>query len=374
MSDQARTAAGDRPLGYDRRFGSGWISGVFAVALGALGAGGVLCIRYPALLTLPDARAVYPMEAVRFLIHLLIVGAFGLALLSIALSRRAPLGLTALGLVVAALLLGGSQTDVGSLDGARYLGLDWFLLNVLVLAMLFVPLEQLFARLPQRVLRAGWTTDLAHFAVSHLLVQVTVLLTLMPAAMFFRWAVHPVVQNAIAAQPYVLQFAEILVVADLSEYAIHRLFHTVPLLWRFHAVHHSSEVMDWLAGSRMHLVDVVVTRALAFVPLYVLGFAPPPVYAYLVFVSFHAVFIHANVRFRFGRVAHLIATPQFHHWHHAAEREAVDKNFAVHLPVIDRLLGTYYMPPKRWPEAYGIAGRPVPREYLRQLLYPFTRS
>ncbi|MGH7310361.1 MAG: sterol desaturase family protein [Candidatus Rokuibacteriota bacterium] len=363
----------ERPLGYERRFGRGWISGVGAVALGALGAGAVLCIRYPALLTVPDARALYPLELVRVLIHLVLVGAFGLALLSIGLSRRAPLALTALALVVAAVLLGGSQVEVGSLEGARYLGLDWFLLNVLVLAMLFVPLEQLFARLPQRVLRPGWTTDLAHFAVSHLLVQVTVLLTLMPAAIFFRWAVHPSIQNAVASQPFVLQFIEILIVADLSEYAIHRLFHVVPWLWRFHAVHHSSEVMDWLAGSRMHLVDVVVTRALAFVPLYVLGFSPTPVYAYLVFVSFHAVFIHANVRFRFGRLAHLIATPQFHHWHHAAEPAAVDKNFAVHLPVIDRLLGTYYMPPDRWPGAYGIAGSPVPRHYVPQLLYPFTR-
>jgi len=364
----------ERPPGYARRFGKGWISGVCAVALGALGAGAVLCIRYPALLTVPDARALYPMDAIRFLIHLVLVGAFGLALLSIALSRRAPLGLTALALVIAALLLGGSQVDVGSLEGARYLGLDWFLLNVLVLAMLFVPLEQLFGRLPQRVLRPGWTTDLAHFAVSHLLVQVTVLLTLMPAAIFFRWAAHPAIQNGVASQPYVLQFVEIVLIADLSEYAIHRLFHTVPLLWRFHAVHHSSEVMDWLAGSRMHLVDVVVTRALAFVPLYVVGFSPAPVYAYLVFVSFHAVFIHANVRFRFGRLAHVIATPQFHHWHHGAAPEAVDKNFAVHLPVIDRLLGTYYMPPGRWPRAYGIAGSPVPPHYARQLLYPFTRG
>jgi len=363
----------DRPLGYERRFGSGWISGVCAVALGALGTGAVLCIRYPALLTVPDARALYPLELVRFVIHLVLVGAFGLAALSMALSRRAPLGVTALALVVAALLLGGSQVDVGSLDGARYLGLDWFLLNLLVFGMLFVPLEQLFARRPQRILRPGWPTDLAHFAVSHLLVQVTVLITLVPAAIFFRWAVHPAFQTAVAAQPLALQFVEIVVIADLSEYAIHRLFHAVPLLWRFHAVHHSSEVMDWLAGSRMHLVDVVVTRALAFVPLYVLGFSPAPVYAYLVFVSFHAVLIHANVRFRFERLAHVLATPRFHHWHHAADPAAVDRNFAVHLPVIDRLLGTYYMPPERWPEAYGIPGNPVPRDYARQLLYPFRR-
>jgi sterol desaturase/sphingolipid hydroxylase (fatty acid hydroxylase superfamily) len=69
----------------------------------------------------------------------------------------------------------------------------------------------------------------------------------------------------------------------------------------------------------------------------------------------------------------VIATPQFHHWHHAAERHALDKNFAVHLPVIDRVFGTYHMPPRRWPAAYGIADSPVPRHYGRQLLYPFTR-
>ena len=76
--------------------------------------------------------------------------------------------------------------------------------------------------------------------------------------------------------------------------------------------------MDWLAGSRLHLVDIVVTRGLSFVPLYVLGFAAAArSYAYLLFVSFQAVLIHANVGWRFGPLRHLLATPQYHHWHHA---------------------------------------------------------
>jgi len=361
----------ERSLGYDTRFGRGFISGVFAVALAALGLGGVLCLRYPSWLTTPDARALYPLDLVRFLIYLLLLAGFGLGVLSVLLSRRAPLGLSSVGLVVAAVLLGGSQAPIGTLGGTRALGLDWFLLNVLVLAMLFVPLERLFARLPaQGIFRPGWLTDLAHFAVSHLLVQVTVLLTLMPAALFFRWAVHPAAQAAVASQPVLLQFVEIVIVADLAEYAVHRLFHAVPWLWRFHAVHHSSEAMDWLASSRIHLVDAVVTRALAFVPLYVLGFSPGPVYAYLVFVSFHAIFVHANVRFRFGALERLVGTPKFHHWHHATS--PVDKNFAIHLPVIDRMFGTYWMPPE-FPATYGIAGDPVPRRYLAQLVWPFSR-
>jgi len=333
-----------------------------------------LCLRFPALLTTPDARALYPMDLVRFLIHLVLVGAFCLGGLSIAPSRRTPLGLTAIGLTVAAMLLGGSQVEVtGPIESATYVGLDWFCLNLFVLALLFVPLELAFARLPaQGVFRRGWLTDLFHFGISHLAVQLTVLLTLMPAAMFFRWAVHPGFQATVASQPLPLQFIEILLVADLAEYGIHRLFHRVPLLWRFHAIHHSAEALDWLAASRIHLVDAVITRALAFVPLYVLGFAEPAVYAYLVFVSFHAIFVHTNMRFTFGRLAWLVGTPRFHHWHHSAQPEAVDKNFAIHLPVIDRIFGTLYLPDRAWPAAYGIADSLVPERYPAQLVFPFT--
>ncbi len=367
-------ARADLIAGYDVRFGGGFISGVVSVVLGGLGFGAVLCLRFPDLLTTPDARALYPLDLVRFLIHLVLVSAFGLGVLSIVLSRRTRLGLIGIGLTVGALLLGGSQVEItGPIDSSRYVGLDWFCLNLFVLALLFVPLELAFARLPaQGVFRRGWLTDLLHFGVSHLAVQLTVLLTLLPAAMFFRWAVHPGLQAAIAGQPLALQFVEIVVVADLSEYAIHRLFHRVPLLWRFHAIHHSAEALDWLAASRIHLVDAVVTRALAFVPLYVLGFAEPAVYAYLVFVSFHAIFVHANVRFTFGGLAWLVGTPRFHHWHHSAQPEAIDKNFAIHLPVIDRVFGTLYLPPQGWPTAYGIAGSAVPERYPGQLAFPFT--
>src|SRR4030095_11825806 len=159
--------------------------------------------------------------------------------------------------------------------------------------------ERVIHRLPEQpIFRPGWTTDLMHFAMSHLMVQVTVVLTMLPAALLFRWATQPWLPGPGAAQPLALalQFLEIILVADFTQYWVHRAFHRVPWLWRLHAIHHSSESMDWLAGSRLHLIDIVVTRGLSFVPLYVLGFAPPAVYAYLVFVSFLAVFIHANVR------------------------------------------------------------------------------
>jgi len=192
----------------------------------------------------------------------------------------------------------------------------------------------------------------------------------LPAKTFFAWAVDWPFRAWVAAQPAALQFCGILVVSDLSEYWIHRLFHRVPFLWRYHAVHHSCRCMDWLAASRLHLVDVAVTRGLTFVPLFVLGFANGPIFAYLVFVSFHAIFIHANVNFRFGWLSWVIATPRFHHWHHAAQPEAIDKNFAVHLPLIDKVFGTCYLPRTEWPAVYGIEGNPVPESYWQQVIYP----
>ena len=113
--------------------------------------------------------------------------------------------------------------------------------------------------------------------------------------------------------------------ADLAEYTVHRLFHRVPWLWRFHAVHHSSLAMDWLAGSRLHLVDAVVTRALSYVPIYILGFSETAMFVYVVWVVIQATFIHANVRWKFRPIRWLLATPAFHHWHHSAAPEAVKR-------------------------------------------------
>src|SRR2546430_7403445 len=130
-----------------------------------------------------------------------------------------------------------------------YLGLDWFLLNLLLLALVFVPLERLFPRLAaQPIFRTGWQTDLGYFAISHLLVQVTVLLTMAPAVVLFAWAVRPGLQAVVAAQPLVVQFVEIVLVADLAEYGVHRLLPPGPWLWRFPPNPPPPEAVAWLAG------------------------------------------------------------------------------------------------------------------------------
>lgn len=355
--------------------GSGWLSGTASVFLGALSVLAVLCLRYPGLLVMEELRAHYPVGLVRGILEAAIALSFFLGLISGVLRRRKALAVTGIALAWLAMLLGGPQVPLGAVGEAHYyLGLDWFVLELLLLTLVFVPLERLLPYRPdQGVFRKGWLTDLQHFFVSHLFVQVLTYLTLWPATVFFAGLTGPGLHQLVQSQPLWLQALEVMLIADLSEYGIHRLFHVVPWMWRFHAVHHSVEHMDWIAGSRLHLLDIIVIRGVTFLPLYLLGFAAPAVYAYLLLVSFHAVFVHANVRYRLGAYEQVFGMPRFHHWHHSSQPEAIDKNFALLFPWIDRLFGTQYLPRGQWPSRYGVAGYTLPEGWWRQTLWPFQR-
>jgi len=364
----ARAFGDDEPTA----FGSGWIAGTASVFLGVLAVAGTVAFRYPDLLTTTEFRVRYPVAALRALLEAAIGLTFLLGATSMMLRRRKVLGLTGLALSFVALLAGGANvTPADSGEAPFTIGLDWFALNVLITAMVFVPLERAFPLRPgQTTFRFGWATDGMHFLVSHLAVQTLSFLTLLPAtALAAVWQPERL-RGMVAGLPFLAQVAGIVFLADFTQYWIHRAFHTLPALWRVHAVHHSSTAMDWLAGSRLHVIDVLATRGLVLVPIFLLGFELRALYAYLVIVSFHAVFVHANVRFRFGWLDYVVTTPRGHHWHHA--QRPVDKNFAVHLPLLDRLFGTQHLPGDQWPDDYGIHGDPVPEGYARQLAYPFV--
>jgi lathosterol oxidase len=357
------------------RFGSGFIAGLLSAILGIAGLGAVLAIRFPQIFTYADTRSLYPLAYVRALLHLVLVASFLLGSISVVLRRNKVLGLTGISLTLVAALLGGSQAPLGEAVGRSSLGLDFFVLNLILYSAVFVPLERVFALRPeQQVFRAQWVLDLTYFFINSLLIELLTLFTLRPAAIFFDWARVSTVAGAVSGLPLLVQVPLLVVIADFTQYWVHRTFHVVPFLWRFHAIHHSAEQMDWLAGSRLHLVDTIVTRGLTYVPVFVLGFSESAIYIYVFIVAAQATFIHANVRWELRAIRRFVATPAFHHWHHSAERAAVNKNFAVHTPVWDMVGGTYYLP-DRWPESYGLSdGSEIPRRWTTQLMYPFRAS
>jgi len=175
------------------------------------------------------------------------------------------------------------------------------------------------------------------------------------------------------SQPKLLQIVELLVVADFLGYFAHRLFHG-RRLWRFHAIHHSAEDLDWLSATRVHPINEVGNRVLQVVPLYLLGFRGQALAALVPILTFWALMVHANLRWDFGPLRYVIASPTFHRWHHTSQEEGLDRNFAGLFPWIDALFGTLYMPRDRQPERFGITGERVPNGLLGQLAYPFKKS
>lgn len=341
--------------------------------LGLLAVPAVLCLLFPGPLSTESLRQHYPMPLLRGLIQGGVLVALVLGAASIALPGQRLKGLAALVLAGTALAMGGGYAQaISESYDTPAIGLDFLLLDLFVLCLVFVPLERVLGK-RQRVLRSQWQVDLEHFAASHIGIGIIAALSVAPAQLLFGWMLDFGYRAQVAQLHPALQFVLLVTVVEFVNYWVHRAFHRVPLLWRFHAVHHSAREMDWLAGSRLHLVDVVITRAFGFLPVFVLGFDSGPIYAYILFVSFHAVLIHANARIEFGWLGWLVTSPKFHHWHHANDPAAVDKNFAVLMPLWDDLFGTA-LREQDWPTAYGLLEDDMPDTWIGQLTYPFRRA
>jgi len=187
------------------------------------------------------------------------------------------------------------------------------------------------------------------------------------------------VHLAVAYLPFWARMTALIVVLEIGFYWGHRWSHEIPFLWRFHAVHHSANEVDWLVNTRVHPVDMVFTRLCGFIPAYILGLVQPagsgayvPQVALIVIGTMWGYFIHANLRWRFGWLEWIVSTPAFHHWHHTNDDHR-HKNFAPLFSWVDMLFGTFYLPSQGWPTRYGI-DRAISPNMAAQLLNPLLRD
>ena len=372
IEEKIRATFGDEdPTG----FGSGWWSGVLSAFCGFLALGAVVCLHFPQLLTSPELRPYYPMSIMRLLIQALIGAAIVFGVASAIFRKKKILGLTGMLFALAATLWGGASVPINqTLNDGPAIGLDWFLLDMLLMTLIYSPFEVLWPAYPnQGIFRKEWVLDVGYFLSTHLPIQITSFLILLPATQLTAFFGVPSLLEAMARLPWLVQFFLAILVADLAEYFIHRAFHSVPFLWRFHAIHHSSKSLDWLAGSRSHLVDDIVVRAFILVPM-MFAFPHDIIVAYLFFVTLHATWTHSNFNPSIKWMEPFLIFPRYHHWHHTSQVEAIDKNFAIHFPWIDRLFGTHYFPKDKWPETYGLDNEDIPAGFWGQAFYPFKRK
>ena len=352
----------------------------FAYISAGLGLSGLLavaCFHFPEVLTSKDFRQVYTEAFARNLLLVGLVAAFVLGTVAVLRGRDRRVALVGLASSTLAVLAGGTDVQLDAVGQTPWsLGLDWFVVSLFFSALVFVPLEQAAGRLAQSPLRSEWRTDLAYFFMSHVLVQFILILVTAWTTTITDFASVPPVKAWIQSLPVWVQFLVAVLCADIAQAGLHRAYHNLPFLWRFHAVHHSSRTMDWLAGSRIHFVEIVLTRGAVLLPLVILGFSQPAINAYVILVGLQAVLAHANLGLRFGWLEYLLVTPRYHHWHHAREPAYVDVNYAIHLPLVDMLMGTFKLPRDgSWPAEYGVLKpETVPTGIWHQHLMPFRRA
>lgn len=244
---------------------------------------------------------------------------------------------------------------------------------LVLLTALFVPLERWFAARHAPAAPRAWRQDLVYYLISSL---VPIVLLSVPVALLAAAARHVVpaaLTGAVGELPPALRMALAFLVGETGYYWGHRLSHELPWLWRFHALHHSSEPLHYLSNTRTHPVDMIVTRLFGLVPMYLLGLAGPSVAGsaapalLLVFGMLWGFFIHADLRWRLGPLEWLVTTPAFHHWHHS-RNDHINRNYAATLPVLDRVFGSHYLP-RHWPAQYG-TDTPQAATLAGQLLDP----
>src|SRR5262249_5147955 len=154
--------------------------------------------------------------------------------------------------------------------------------------------------------------------------------------------------------------------------AVHRLHHSVPWLWRFHAVHHSARELDWLIAFRFHAVDLLLSRIAALAPLVALNAAPAAIAVFAAVFTWQSWLAHANVRMSYGPLRWGLVSPEVHHRHHRAGRAADNTDYANRLACWDLLFGTAQPPHGRPAERFGVDEH-VPAGFAGRLFFPFRR-
>ncbi len=238
---------------------------------------------------------------------------------------------------------------------------------LVLLLIVFVPLERIFANHSQKMLRRSFGSDLFYYFLNGILPKLLLTLSLTVLTAGLHRAVPLAYYSFVAAMPLWLRLGAALVLNEIGGYWGHRWSHEIPFLWRFHAIHHSAEEIDWLVTAKAHPLDMFFTRLSAMVPLYVVGLAQPlgtradsVPFVVTIGTMYWAYFIHANINWRFGWLEWLISTPPFHHWHHTNDGPLViNKNYAATFPWVDKCFGTLYLP-REWPSKYGTDTRIAP--------------
>jgi len=171
--------------------------------------------------------------------------------------------------------------------------------------------------------------------------------------------------------PWVFQLGLALLIGDFGAYWVHRGCHRSALLWRVHAMHHSSERLYVFASARNHPMNAILAYGSQLLPLTLLGAPLETIALVSVFTGIHGMLQHANIDLVHGPLNWVFSTADLHRWHHSTDMAESNTNFGSNLIVWDVVFGTRMLPVGR-PAEVGLEGVALPNNFLAHLASPFV--
>lgn len=361
----------EKDLTFWRWYLSGYLSFFFWIASFIW----VLSLLYPNIFTTPEMRFEYPVEIIRSMIFYFMSFSIWLGILSFIYFKKRVASSVWILFSLMAIIIGGSNVNIWATEWVFHLWLDWFIISLLIYGPIFIIIEKIFPlKKTQNILREWWSLDMKYYFINHLLWGIVLILINHFIQNYLWFLIWSDLQLSLSSLYIILQVILIFLITDFVQYWIHRSYHEIPFLWKIHAVHHSAEKMDWLAGSRMHILEMIITRSVLLITVVLLGFSESAINIYIIIVSFWATFIHLNMNIKIPYLDKIFVWPRFHHWHHSKSKEAINKNYAWQLAFYDFLFKTALYKDE-YPESYWIVyPKNYPQTLIEQTVFPFKKK
>ena len=248
------------------------------------------------------------------------------------------------------------------------------LLVIVGSALLFLVLERIFPYdKNHKVIREGFFNDLFFYTGLQSYFLGIIIFAFLN---YIKFHTHLYDYSLLGKLPILLQLLILIITHDFYIYWFHRWMHNNKYLWRIHEAHHTPLAIDWLAGSRSHIFEILINQTIEFAPIILLG-ASPEVAIYKGMISgIWGMFIHCNVNVRLGLIQRIINGPEMHRWHHSDDPgKEYKSNYATKIAIWDWIFGTAFYPDprQRKPFNYGLSDTPeYPLKYTDRLFKKFN--
>ncbi|MGI9569468.1 MAG: sterol desaturase family protein [Desulfobulbia bacterium] len=216
----------------------------------------------------------------------------------------------------------------------------------------------------------AWFMILVQFALPYLL-SITVVVLLSQIIKSNGYAIENIWPHDL---PVALQVCLMLVLAEFPRYWLHRAFHNLAPMWRFHAVHHSPHRLYWLNVGRFHPIEKAVQYVFDALPFALMGLSTEVLGAYFIFYAINGFYQHSNCLVLLGPLNYIVSGPELHRWHHSVNIKESNNNYGNNLIIWDVIFGTRFLPQNRLVGDLGLLNRNYPKSLIAQMKTPFIKG